>query len=457
MNLTQIMGLGTPGELRHGPDGRVYGWVEGLDSYGRRKGGWTPYNRLRRRAYRFCAYTFPNHFDRRTRIRPAQPYTKIRPVYSQIIKPSTSSMPRVVRPLAVSLRGLGASPDIQGLFGVGYPGAIVHGPDGHLYGWVSGYDGLGSPLGFWGRLKRLIRSGLKFVTKKLAPNLLPIANKLLTFVPGIGPAAATALNVARGAGLLGIAETGAPIYLGRDGLLYGIGENAITGLGEPFQEVGEQHLYGCQRIHGVGEQHLYGDNSHIQGLEVPIQEVGEQHLYGDGSHIQGLEGLIQEVGEQHLYGDDSHIQGLDDPIQEVGEQHLYGDDSHIQGLNDPIQEVGEQHLYGDDSHIQGLDNPIQVLGEQHLYGDNSYIQGLEDPIQEVGEQHLYGEGSHIQGLEDPIQEVGEQHLYGDPNIQGADGYIMNNNSLLGYQETRPSTTPVFKSPTNTPDIWKPYW
>ncbi|PGD13319.1 hypothetical protein [Bacillus toyonensis] len=294
-HLTQIMGLGTPGELRNGPDGRVYGWVEGLDSYGRRRGGWTPYNRLRRRVYRLCAYTFPKHFGRRPVIRPAGPNTHIRPIYSKIVRSTATSLPRIQRPRAVSLRGLGAPAEIQGLLGVGYPGVTIQGPDGQLYGWISGYDGLGTPIGFWGKLKRL--------AKKLAKKVLPMASNLLPFVPGVGPAAATALKVARGAGLLGVAQTGTPIYRGIDGSLYG--------------------------IQGIG-------TNIVHGLEA--------------DPIHGLEA-------------------------------------------DPIH-------------------------------------GLEaDPIH---------------GLE------------ADP-IHGLNGYISKKNGLLGYEQARPPTTPMFRTPINTPDFWKPHW
>ena len=39
-------------------------------------------------------------------------------------------------------------------WGLGSVGDIAEGPDGNLYEWVQGVDGLGNPIGFWKRLKR---------------------------------------------------------------------------------------------------------------------------------------------------------------------------------------------------------------------------------------------------------------------------------------------------------------
>ncbi|WP_142238030.1 hypothetical protein, partial [Bacillus cereus] len=154
-------------------------------------------------------------------------------------------MPRILRPSSVSLRGLGAPAEIQGLLGVGYPGVTIQGPDGHLYGWISGYDGLGNPLGFWAKLKRKLD---RFIKKNL-PNLSKLTTNLLPLVPGIGPAAATALKVARGSGLLGISQTGTPIYRGVDGSLYG-----IEGVGvDPVQGLAADSIHGLDvdLIHGL--------------------------------------------------------------------------------------------------------------------------------------------------------------------------------------------------------------
>jgi hypothetical protein len=38
--LTQMMGIGRYGEVREGPDGRLYQWVQGIDGLGNPIGFW---------------------------------------------------------------------------------------------------------------------------------------------------------------------------------------------------------------------------------------------------------------------------------------------------------------------------------------------------------------------------------------------------------------------------------
>ena len=47
--LTQVMGLGYVGEIRQGPDGRLYQWVEGIDGLGNPIGLWKGLQRFDRR------------------------------------------------------------------------------------------------------------------------------------------------------------------------------------------------------------------------------------------------------------------------------------------------------------------------------------------------------------------------------------------------------------------------
>ncbi|WP_255298363.1 hypothetical protein [Brevibacillus dissolubilis] len=462
-HLTQIMGLGTPGELRSGPDGRVYGWVEGLDAVGRRKGAWTPYSRLRRRVYRLCAYTFPRHYGRGKRplIRPAAPSTQIRPLYTRNVRPAVTSMPRVLRPDAVALRGLGAPAEVQGLLGVGYPGAIVQGPGGHLYGWISGYDGLGNGLGFWSKLKRLAKRGLKFVAKNVAPKLLPIATKLLPFIPGVGPAAATAINVARGAGLLGIAQTGTPIYLGLDGYIYGVeGADPMHGLAAD-----SMHGLAADPIHGLDVDLIHGlEADLIHGLEAdPIHGFGADPIHGleaDPMHGFGadpIHGL--EADPMHGFGADP-IHGLEvDPMHGFGADPIHGleaDPMHgfgadpIHGLEaDPMHGFGAEPMHGLEADL------VHGFGADPMHGlEADQVHGLEaDPIHGLEADPMYGlESEPVHGLEaDPMYGLEAE------SVHGLEGYVIRKNGLLGYEPTRPSTTPMFRTPVTTPDIWKPHW
>ena len=99
------------------------------------------------------------------------------------------------------------------VMGIGsYVGEIRQGPDGQLYEWVEGVDGLGNPIGFWRGLRRAFqrvgrgitrfaRGAVKFI-RPLARAALPFTK----FIPGVGPAIYAAGTVAQRAGILGVGE-----------------------------------------------------------------------------------------------------------------------------------------------------------------------------------------------------------------------------------------------------------
>jgi hypothetical protein len=69
-----------------------------------------------------------------------------------------------------------ANTDMTQVMGIGsYVGEIRRGPDGQIYQWVEGVDGLGNPIGFWKAIKKVVGK----VVSKAAP--------LVKFIPGIGP------------------------------------------------------------------------------------------------------------------------------------------------------------------------------------------------------------------------------------------------------------------------------
>lgn len=85
------------------------------------------------------------------------------------------------------------------MMGIGnYVGEIRQGPDGQLYEWTEGIDGLGNPIGFWKGLRKLA-SGAVNVAKQAASGALPLLAKLIpaplkgmakrvcTFLPQVGP------------------------------------------------------------------------------------------------------------------------------------------------------------------------------------------------------------------------------------------------------------------------------
>jgi hypothetical protein len=145
--LTQIMGLGHyVGEVRQGPDAQLYEWVEGADGLSNPIGFWRGLKRLARRAL---------------------PLTRFVPGYGTAIYAAGTAAQRA------------------GLLGTDSTGKIGQGPDGQLYEWVEGVDGLGNPIGFWKKLRRAAGGVLR--------RALPVASQLIPGAGAVLPAATSPL------------------------------------------------------------------------------------------------------------------------------------------------------------------------------------------------------------------------------------------------------------------------
>jgi hypothetical protein len=123
------------------------------------------------------------------------------------------------------------------IMGLDHLGEVRQAPDGQLYQWIEGVDGLGNPVGFWKKLKRIASRVAPLVVpggaamkllqygpvRGLVRRALPFAQSIAPFVPGFGPAAATALRMAtpalRQAGIAGYGGLGA-LYQAPDGTVY---------------------------------------------------------------------------------------------------------------------------------------------------------------------------------------------------------------------------------------------
>jgi hypothetical protein len=83
--------------------------------------------------------------------------------------------------------------DLTRVMGIGsYVGEIRQGPDGQLYEWVEGVDGLGNPIGFWRKAFRAIRRAATGALKVVGSVLIPpplkrVARRVCNFLPQIGP------------------------------------------------------------------------------------------------------------------------------------------------------------------------------------------------------------------------------------------------------------------------------
>jgi hypothetical protein len=174
--------------------------------------------------------------------------------------------------------------------GVGYVGDVVQGPDGTLYEWVEGVDGLGNPVGLWKSFRRFARP--------LVQRALPFAQKIAPFVPGGAAALTAAMPILRQAGVAGYGGLGA-LYQAPDGTVYqmqGVGaEDELQGFlaDEELQGLdADDELNGLDQddeLRGLDEDELRGleEDEALRGLEE------EQELRGLSEEDE-LRGFAQE-------------------------------------------------------------------------------------------------------------------------------------------------------------------
>jgi hypothetical protein len=234
------MGVGTLGEVRTGPDGALYQWVQGVDGLGNTVGFWKRLARIGRRVRGFVRRALPV----------VQRLAPLVPGGAAVTSAIQTATPVLKATGVLGLNGVGAlyqapdgsyyeveglaqeEEDLQGLgqedlvqmMGVGTPGEVRGGPDGNLYQWVQGVDGLGNPAGFWRRLRRFGRKVKRFVKKAI-----PVVQAVAPFIPGGGVVTAalrTATPILKATGVLGTDGIGA-LYQAPDGTIYqseGLGE-----------------------------------------------------------------------------------------------------------------------------------------------------------------------------------------------------------------------------------------
>ena len=178
--------------------------------------------------------------------------------------------------------------ELTQMMGIGYLGEVRQGPDGNLYQYVQGVDGLGNPIGaFWSRLKR----GLKAVHR--------LAQRGASFIPGpYGAAIRAGLKIAtpllQKAGVAGSHGLGA-LYQAPDGTLY-----QVQGLAQDEELRG---LAEDEELRGFAEdEELRGlaEDEELQGLDEDeelrgVAEDEELRGFAEGDELQGLDqGYVRE-------------------------------------------------------------------------------------------------------------------------------------------------------------------
>ena len=161
--------------------------------------------------------------------------------------------------------------ELTQMMGAGSLGEIRQGPDGNLYEWVQGVDGLGNPIGFWKALRRIRRGVRGFVRQAM-----PIVQQVAPLLPG-GAAVAAGLRVAtpflRQAGVADYDGIGA-LYEASDGSLY--------------QVQGLQEDEAIRGLESDDEIHGFAAHQDIEGLEDTdiFRGPGETEFQGLGGYVQ---------------------------------------------------------------------------------------------------------------------------------------------------------------------------
>jgi hypothetical protein len=205
--------------------------------------------------------------------------------------------------------------DVTQMMGIGYAGEVRQGPDGNLYQWVQGVDGLGNPVGFWRALRRL-RRGLRRVVRRA----LPLAQQVVSAIPlpqaqAVAAGLRTATPLLRRAGVAGYSGLGA-LYQAQDGTLY-----QVQGLAEDEELSGlaqDQELEGLaqdEELEGLAaEEELEGlaQDEELEGLaaEEELEGLAEDEELEGFSQDEELEGLAEDV-EFQGFSEDEELQGLD--------------------------------------------------------------------------------------------------------------------------------------------------
>jgi len=280
--MNHMMGAGYLGETRMAPDGNLYQWVEGIDGLGNPIGFWSKLKKLGQKALKTAARYHPAAQALQMVSRGVSGYDGMGALH-QAPDGSLYQM----QGLGVDEEGMGTDAVTQ-MMGLGsYLGETRMGPDGNVYQWVQGIDGLGNPIGFWKKWKKKLRG---FVKKAL-----PIAQKLAPFIPGGAAVLTAATPILQQAGVAGYGGLGA-LYQAPDGTLYqmqGLAANEeLQGYGEDedlrgFAEDEEFQGYGeDEALYGYGED----DDLHGSGEDEAL------YGYGEDDDLRGVEGYIRQDG-----------------------------------------------------------------------------------------------------------------------------------------------------------------
>ncbi len=332
--LTEIMGIGYLGEIRRGPDGALYQWVEGVDGFGNVSGWWSKIKKgvksvakkasqLVRRPYCIPLQAIPGPVKGIAK-RVCQVVGKLSPLAHVPIVggyyKGAAKLCKIAKDCGIAglesglmdgtfglYQGLSEDEDLLGMvddevlyglgqenltemMGLGYLGQVRRGPDGEMYQWIEGIDGLGRRKQFW-HCRRCLAIKKRLAQRKKQKQQA-VDSAAAQAIPSVSPQAAMAA-------MNGLGQ----IFQGRDGRVY-----QKAGL------AADEELYGL----AVDDEDLYGlaDDEDLYGIGEDDEDLygfgdDDEDLYGIGVDDEDLYGL--EEDEEDLYGVDGYI-NVDDGV-----------------------------------------------------------------------------------------------------------------------------------------------
>lgn len=185
--------------------------------------------------------------------------------------------------------------DMTRMMGIGYLGEVRQGPDGNLYQYMQGVDGLGNPVGgFWSRLKKL-RNRVKGVVGRA----LPFTQKIAPFIPGASAALTVSTPFLKRAGVAGHGGMGA-LYEAADGSLY-----QMQGIADDDDLRGLEDDEDLRGLDDDDELQGFDANDELEGLEDAdelqgFDEDDELQGFDADEEMQGIEGYVQQNGMNGL-------------------------------------------------------------------------------------------------------------------------------------------------------------
>jgi hypothetical protein len=221
--------------------------------------------------------------------------------------------------------------------GIGALGEVRQGPDGNLYQWVQGVDGLGNPIGFWKKIKKIARTvarpvvsaarkALQFVRK---PYCIP-----LQAIPGpVKSVAKQVCKVVRRLSPLAKVPVVGGYYQGINKLCNVARECGIAGLEGSLMQAPDGTLY---QVHGLAEEEeLRGlaEEEDVAGFEEDeeLQGIAEDEDLTGMAEDEELQGFTQNEEVQGL-AEEEELQGFAEEEELGGLDQGYVREPGISGL-----------------------------------------------------------------------------------------------------------------------------